>query len=111
MPRNDRRLDVARSWHLARAQYAALQTELAEVKRERAIARPRAAERDPNASAPQDLARARRLFFGACGRSCGRAASRRVSLSSVKSETALSSRLTLELEVLQTLHLLALQPA
>jgi hypothetical protein len=80
MPHNGRPLDLARNWQLARTQYAAVVTELAEVKRERdefraalaelraavtarweaearvaelyrerAIARARAVERDPNA--------------------------------------------------------------
>jgi len=80
MLRSVRRVDLVRSWQLARAQYAAAVAELAEVKRERdefraalvelraavtarweaearlaelyrerAIARARAAERDPNA--------------------------------------------------------------
>jgi hypothetical protein len=35
MPHNGRRLDLARSWQLARTQYAAVVAELAEVKRER----------------------------------------------------------------------------
>ena len=80
MLRSVRRVDIVRSWQLARAQYAAAVAELAEAKRERdefraalvelraavtarwkaearlaelyrerAIARARAAERDPNA--------------------------------------------------------------
>jgi hypothetical protein len=39
-----RRLDLARSWQLARTQYAALVAELAEVKRERDEFRPALAE-------------------------------------------------------------------
>ena len=80
MPHNGRRLDPARSWQLARTQYAAVVAELAKVRRERdefraalaelraavtarweaearlaelyrerALARVRAVERDPNA--------------------------------------------------------------
>jgi len=80
VPHNGRPLDLARSWQLARTQYAAVVAKLAEVKREqdefraalaelraavtarweaearlaelyreRAIARARAVERDPNA--------------------------------------------------------------
>jgi hypothetical protein len=66
MPRRLYCIDVARSWKLARQQYAALVAELAEVKRERdefraalrlaelyrerAIARARTSQRDPNAA-------------------------------------------------------------